>query len=47
MLAKDPFKRHRFPPEIILSADRWYCRYPLSCRDVRDLLAARLSLSPI
>lgn len=38
---KNPFKRHRFPPSIILLAVRWYCRYPLSYRDVRDLLAER------
>lgn len=38
---KNPFKHHRFPREIILLAVRWYCRYPLSCRDVRDLLAER------
>lgn len=38
---KNPFKRHRFPRDIILLAVRWYCRYPLSCRDVRDLLAER------
>ncbi|SDE64688.1 hypothetical protein SAMN04488239_12615 [Ruegeria marina] len=38
---KNPFKRHRFPREIILMAVRWYCRYPLSCRDVRDMLAER------
>ena len=38
---KNPFKRHRFPREVILLAVRWYCRYPLSCRDVRDLLAER------
>lgn len=37
----NPFKRHRFPREIILLAVRWYCRYPLSCRDVRDMLAER------
>ena len=36
-----PFKRHRFPPEIILLAVRWYCRYSLSYRDVRDLLEER------
>ncbi len=41
MLAKNPFKGHRFAPEIILLAVRWYCRYPLSYRDVRDLLAER------
>lgn len=37
----NPFKRHRFPSAIILLAVRWYCRYPLSYRDVRDLLAER------
>ncbi len=41
MARRDPFKRHRFPREIILLAVRWYCRYPLSCRDVRDMLAER------
>ena len=40
-MASNPFKRHRFPAEIILLAVRWYCRYPLSYRDVRDLLSAR------
>lgn len=37
----DPFKGHRFPREVILLAVRWYCRFPLSYRDVRDLLAER------
>ena len=36
-----PFKHHRFPPDVILCAVRWYCRFALSCRDVRDLLAER------
>ena len=40
-MASNPFKHHRFPPEIILLAIRWYCRYPLSYRDVRDLLSER------
>ena len=35
------FKRHRFPSRIILLAVRWYCRYPLSYRDVQDMLAER------
>ena len=39
--ARHPFKRHRFPQEIILLAVRWYCRYPLSYQDVVDLLAER------
>ena len=40
-MRRDPFKRHRFPSGIILLAVRWYCRYPLSYRDVRDMLAER------
>ncbi len=36
-----PFKHHRFPRDIILCAVRWYLRYPLSYRDVVDLLAER------
>ncbi len=41
MPKRSPFKRHRFPAKITLLAVRWYCRYPLSYRDVRDLLAER------
>ena len=41
MRRKDPFKHHRFPKEVILSAVRLYLRYPLSYRDVRDLLEER------
>jgi IS6 family transposase len=41
MAQHNPFKHHRFPQEVILLAVRWYCRYPLSYRDVRDLLAER------
>ena len=37
----NPFKRHRFPPDVTLLAVRWYCRNPLSYRDVRDLLCER------
>ena len=33
---RDPFKGHRFPKDVILLAVRWYCRFPLSYRDVRD-----------
>jgi len=39
--SKNPLKRHRLPREIIRMAVRWYCRYSLSCRDVRDMLAER------
>ncbi len=38
---RDPFKRHRFPKDVILMAVRWYCRFALSYRDVRDLLEER------
>ena len=41
MSRRTPFKRHRFPREVILLAVGWYCRYPLSCRDVRDMFAER------
>jgi len=40
-MQRNPFKHHRFPPDVILSAVRWYCRFSLSYRDVRDLLAKR------
>lgn len=41
MPRRDRFKGYRFPKEVILLAVRWYCRCPLSYRDVRDLLAER------
>ena len=41
MNRKQPFKRHRFPSLIILSAVRIYLRYPLSYQDVADLLGER------
>ncbi len=37
----DPYRRHRFPPEIIAHAVWLYYRFPLSFRDVEELLAAR------
>ena len=36
-----PYKRHRFPPEIIQYAVWLYHRFNLSTRDVEDLLAER------
>ena len=35
------FRRHRFPAEIIARAVWLYYRFPLSLRDVEDLLAER------
>jgi len=36
-----PFAGHRWPPEVITTAVRWYFRYRLALADVRDLLAER------
>ena len=36
-----PYKRHRFPPEIIQHAVWLYYRFNLSHRDVEDILARR------
>ncbi|WP_043920290.1 IS6 family transposase [Jannaschia aquimarina] len=41
MRRRDPFKGYQFPKVVILLAVRWYRRYPLSYRNVRDLLAER------
>lgn len=35
------FAGFRFPPEIIVMAVRWYLRFNLSYRDVKELLAER------
>lgn len=35
------YRRHRFPAEIIAHAVWLYYRFPLSLRDVADLLAER------
>jgi IS6 family transposase len=40
-MRRDPFKGYRFPRDVVLLAVRRYCRFPLSYRDVRDLLAER------
>lgn len=40
-MQKNPYARHRFPPEIIQHAVWLYFRFPLSYRDVEDLLAER------
>ena len=37
----NPYKRHRFPPEIIQYAVWLYHRFNLSHRDIEDLLAER------
>jgi transposase-like protein len=35
------FVGFRFPPEVIVLGVRWYLRFPLSYRDVEELLAER------
>lgn len=40
-MSKISYSRHRFPPEIIQRAVWLYFRFPLSYRDVEDLLAER------
>lgn len=41
MQRQQPFKRHRFPSLIILSAVQMYLLNPLSYQDVADLLGGR------
>jgi transposase-like protein len=36
-----PFKRHRFPVEIILLCVRWYCKYGISYRDLAEMMQER------
>jgi IS6 family transposase len=39
MTPRSVFAGHRFPPEVIVLAVRWYLRYVLSYRDLEELLA--------
>jgi transposase, IS6 family len=36
-----PFKGRQYPGEVIVTAVRWYLRYPLSYEHVAELLAER------
>jgi len=36
-----PFKWHHFQAEIILLCVRWYLRYPLSYRDLEEMMLER------
>ena len=40
-MQKISYARHRFPPEIIQHVVWLNFRFPLSCRDVEDMLAER------
>ena len=41
MVAQPLFKWRHFLPEIIVLNVRWYCRYPLSYRDLEEMMAER------
>lgn len=41
MAAQSLFKWRHFLPEIIVLNVRWYCRYPLSYRDLEEMMAER------
>jgi len=41
MVAQSLFKWRHFLPEIILLNVRWYCRYPLSYRNLEEMMAER------
>src|SRR2546430_2682696 len=41
VVGRSVFAGFRFPAEVITVAVRWYLRYPLSYRDVAELLAER------
>ena len=38
---KSPFKWRHFEPSLILLCVRWYCRYQLSYRDVKEMMRER------
>ena len=40
-LSGSAFSGYRWPAEVILAGMRWYLRYPLSARQVAELLAER------
>jgi IS6 family transposase len=41
LTSRSAFAGHRFPPEVIVLAVRWYLRYGLSYRDLEELLSER------
>ena len=43
----NPYSGYRYPAEIISHAVWLYFRFTLSFRDVEEILAARVSLSPM
>ena len=41
MTSKAPFKWRHFPPDVILWGVRWYCLYPLSYRQLSEMMCDR------
>ncbi|HEY9769833.1 MAG TPA: IS6 family transposase, partial [Coleofasciculaceae cyanobacterium] len=41
MVRSQPFKWRHFQAEIILLNVRWYCRYPLSYRNLEEMMLER------
>ena len=41
MNSKEPFKWRHFPTEIILLNVRWYLKYPLSYRNLEEMMKDR------
>ncbi len=41
MVSSQPFKWRHFQREIILLNVRWYCRYPLSYRNLEEMMGER------
>ena len=39
--SRSAFSGYRWPPEVIVTAVRWYLSYPLSARQVTELLSER------
>src|SRR5215471_1857699 len=40
------FRKRQFEPVIIVTCVRWYCRFSLSLRDLKELMAERLGGGP-
>jgi transposase-like protein len=41
MSTSTPFKGRHFPSSVILLCVRWYLAYPLSYRDLQEIMAER------
>jgi len=41
MSSETPFKWRHFQPDVILLCVRWYLRYPISYRDLEEMMQDR------